>query len=267
MIFKIGFWKDKSHFLDKMTLGGLVKAFFQYYSIQAYLLVAAISTYFALQEIISYNLAWLSIGVAIILYPLIWYIIHRWILHSQWMYKSSLTAKVWKRIHYDHHQDPHRLEILFGALYNTLPTIVIATFPIGYYIEGIGGGFAAVAAGMILTCINEFMHCIQHLNFKPKNTWLKRRKELHMMHHFHDEDGNFGITNFIWDKLFGTYYERGDRKDKSAKVFNLGYTEEMAAAYPWVSDLSGGLDNRSPRERRKDYKKSGADVNDKGLEG
>ena len=25
-----------------------------------------------------------------------------------------------------------------------------------------------------------------------------------MAHHFHDETGNFGITSFLWDRLFGT---------------------------------------------------------------
>jgi hypothetical protein len=39
------------------------------------------------------------------------------------MFKVPMLAATWKRIHYDHHQDPNRLEILFGALHTTLPTI------------------------------------------------------------------------------------------------------------------------------------------------
>jgi hypothetical protein len=50
------------------------------------------------------------------------------------MWKSRLLASTWKRIHYDHHQDPNHLEVLFGALHTTLPTIAVATLPIGWAI-------------------------------------------------------------------------------------------------------------------------------------
>ena len=66
-------------------------------------------------------------------------------------------------------------------------------------------------------------------------------KRLHMAHHFHDERGNYGITNYFWDRLLGTFYERPERPEKSPTVFNLGYTEEVAKTYPWVKDLSGGI--------------------------
>ena len=77
-------------------------------------------------------------------------------------------------------------------------------------------------------------------------------KHRHMAHHFHDENGNFGITNFLWDRVFNTVYDRPDRPNKSPKVFNLGYTKEMAEKYPWVAELSGGLGHENPRQRRKE---------------
>jgi sterol desaturase/sphingolipid hydroxylase (fatty acid hydroxylase superfamily) len=70
-----------------------------------------------------------------------------------------------------------------------------------------------------------------------------------MAHHFHDESGNFGITNFFWDKAFGTFYERPDRQEKSDTVFNLGYTPEVAKHYPWVAKLSGGVATGHPSQR------------------
>lgn len=47
-------------------------------------------------------------------------------------------------------------------------------------------------------------------------------KTRHMDHHFHDETGNFGITNFTWDRVFRTLYRRVERPAKSPTVFNLG---------------------------------------------
>ncbi len=245
---KPSFWR-REHFLDRMNLKQLVVAYFQYPAVIAYLLLAAASTavWFAYPAGALATIA--SVAVAIILYPLVWYALHRWVLHSQWMYKMPLLAATWKRIHYDHHQDPNRLEILFGALHTTVPTIALATAPIGYLFGGIGGAAAGFAAGLLMTCFYEFCHCIQHLAYTPKHPMLVKMKQRHMAHHFHDETGNFGITNFFWDRLFGTSYEKVSQRKKSATVFNLGYTPEVAEKYPWVAKLSGGVATGHPSKR------------------
>ncbi|MBZ6378326.1 fatty acid hydroxylase [Pacificimonas flava] len=241
---------NKSHYLDRMTFKDLVVAYFQYYAIQAYLVLSAIAIYLAVQTPPTLVEGVFATGVAVVAYPLAWYVLHRWVLHSQWMYKSPLTATTWKRIHFDHHQDPNHLEVLFGALYTTLPTIVAIMGPIGYAIGGMGGLWVALAAGLLMTCVYEFVHCIQHLAYKPKNKWLQQMKARHMAHHFHDETGNFGITDFTWDRLFKTFYERTDRPKKSATVFNLGYDEAAAEKWPWVKVKSGEIHD-APTRRAK----------------
>jgi len=252
---RVGFWK-RTHHLNKMTFRELVVAYFQYYAIQAYLLLAVASLVVAYEYPTSAPRATTAVIFAVLAYPLAWYALHRWVLHGKWMFKSPLTAKVWKRIHYDHHQDPNHLEILFGALYTTLPTIAALTLPIGYAIGGVGGAAWAFASGLLMTCFYEFCHCVQHLSYKPKSKFLAAVKARHMAHHFHDETGNFGITNFSWDKLFGTFYERPERPAKSETVFNLGYTPEVAKIYPWVAKQSGGVETNHPRRRGEDDRKA-----------
>jgi len=245
---KPGIW-NRSHYLNKMTLSELVIAYFQYYAIQAYLVLAVLAAFAAAYSPPTLLQGAVAAGFAILVYPLVWYVLHRFVLHGRWMFKSPLTAKTWKRIHYDHHQDPNHLEILFGSLSTTLPPIVIMTVPVGWLIGGFGGAAVALCAGLLTTCFYEFCHCIQHLSYKPKNRMLAAMKARHMAHHFHDESGNFGITNFVWDKAFGTFYEREARPAKSATVFNLGYTDEVAATYPWVAEMSGGVAKGHPRQR------------------
>jgi sterol desaturase/sphingolipid hydroxylase (fatty acid hydroxylase superfamily) len=243
-----GFW-NRTHHLDRMTLRELVVAYFQYPAIVAYLLVSAIAIgLFFWRPAPLLNTA-AAIGVAILLYPLAWYALHRWVLHSRWMFKVPFLAATWKRIHYDHHQDPNHLEILFGALHTTLPTIALVTAPIGYAIGGFGGACAAFATGLLTTCVYEFCHCIQHLAYKPKNKLLAAMKQRHMAHHFHDETGNFGITNYFWDRLFGTFYPGVSSRAKSPTVFNLGYTPEVAERFPHVARLSGGVATGHPVTR------------------
>ncbi len=237
-----------------MSFRELVLAYFQYPAIIAYLALAAISIgVYAWRPAPPAPTA-LAIAAASLAYPLFWYLIHRYVLHSRWMWKHAWLAPTWKRIHYDHHQDPNHLEVLFGALHTTLPTIALGVFPLGYAIgaqwdAGLGGGMAALAAGLLTTCVYEFVHCIQHLAYKPKSRALAEMKRRHMAHHFHDENGNYGITTFFWDKVFKTYYDRPERPEKSPTVFNLGYTEEVAKQYPRVAELSGGVATGHPRQR------------------
>jgi sterol desaturase/sphingolipid hydroxylase (fatty acid hydroxylase superfamily) len=244
-----GIWK-RSHYLDRMTLKELWVAYFRYPAIIAYIALSIVSVgvWFARPAGAAATAA--AAGAVVLAYPLVWYALHRWVLHSNWMFKVPALASTWKRIHYDHHQDPNRLEVLFGALHTTLPTIAIVTLPIGYGIGGIGGAAAAFAAGLITTCVYEFVHCIQHLAYKPKWKLVAEMKKRHMAHHFHDERGNYGITNYFWDRRLGTFYDRAERPEKSPTVFNLGYTPEVARRYPWVAKLSGGVATGHPRKRR-----------------
>ena len=245
------FW-NRSHYLDRMNFRDLVVAYFQHYTIISYLvLTAAAVALYAFYPATPLATAG-AVGAGIVVYPFVWYMLHRFVLHGQWMYKRKVFAKTWKRIHYDHHQDPNHLEVLFGALHTTLPTIAVATLPIGYLIGGVGGAAAAFATGLLTTCYYEFVHCMQHLAFKPKSKLIGYMKQRHLEHHFHHESGNYGITNYGWDKIFRTYYHRKDIPKRSATVFNLGYDEDVAKDYPWVKELSGGIASGHPRRRSKE---------------
>ena len=245
---KGGFW-NRAHHLDRMTFRQLVVAYFQYPAIIAYLaLAASAAAVWAWRPAAAIQTAGAMLA-AVLLFPLAWYVLHRWVLHGSWMYKIAPLASTWKRIHYDHHQNPNHLEVLFGGLHTTIPTVAAVTIPVGYAIGGVGAAAAAFGTGMITTAVNEFCHCIQHLNYTPKNRLLLAMKQRHMAHHFHDESGNFGITNFAWDRLFGTFYGKVSDRRKSPTVFNLGYTPEVATRWPKVAELSGGVATGHPSTR------------------
>jgi sterol desaturase/sphingolipid hydroxylase (fatty acid hydroxylase superfamily) len=253
------FWR-REHHLDRMSFRELVAAYFQYPAIIAYLALAAAAVAAFAWRPAPLAPTLIAAAAAAFIYPLVWYLLHRFVLHSRWMWKSRLLASTWKRIHYDHHQDPNHLEVLFGALHTTLPTIALATAPLGWAIGALvapghpdaawGAAAAALATGLLTTCVYEFVHCVQHLAYKPRSKWLAEMKKRHMAHHFHDENGNYGITTFFWDKLFGTFYaSAAERPAKSPTVFNLGYTPEVAERWPYVAQLSGGVATDHPRER------------------
>ena len=65
----------------------------------------------------------------------------------------------------------------------------------------------------------------------------------HALHHFHSENGNYGIVTDVLDRVLGTEYEVGTGMGPSPTVRNLGYTSEEAKKYPWVAQL----DQAQPR--------------------
>jgi sterol desaturase/sphingolipid hydroxylase (fatty acid hydroxylase superfamily) len=235
----MGSWATNKYFLDKMTLADLIRAYFTHYAIMIYLLLAVITGALG----IAWTTEWwrtLIAALAVIpVYPLVWYLLHRFVLHGHFLYKRPGTARLWKRILFDHHRAPNDLGVLFGALYTTLPTLVLVILPIGWSIGGPAGIAAGLFMGLVTTCFCEFCHCIQHLPFQPRGQWLPQIKKLHIDHHFHSENGNFGFTNFFWDRVFGTFYPHPKLLPRSDRVVNLGYSSDHVIRYPWVARLSG----------------------------
>jgi len=259
---KLNFWKT-DYRLERMTLPRLWAAYFLYPAIQVYILLALLGAWLSWRWAASVWPLVAAVALVLVLYPLVWYLLHRFVLHGRFLYRSPLTAKVWKRIHFDHHRDPHDLKVLFGALHTTLPTIFFALGPLGWLIDGKAGAAAACAAGLLVTCFYEFCHCIQHLGYGPKSELVRRLKRRHLKHHFHDEHTNYGITNFVPDRIFGTFEEDHGGRKPSRTVFNLGYTEDEVRRYPWVARVTPDLDEETaarrgvgrrqpPRPRRRD---------------
>ena len=243
-------WHGRSYDLGRMTLPELWRAYLTYPAINLYFVLAVFSGGAAIFTARPWwHLILPSLAVFPV-YPLVWYGLHRFVLHGRFLYRMQWSAALWKRIHFDHHQDPHKLEVLFGAPYNTVPTMAIITGPIGYALAGWPGAGAAFATALVTTCVYEFIHCIQHLNYRPKNRLLQKLKRDHLVHHFHNENGNYGIVSFTPDILFRSYYSTLRNWPKSPTVFNLGYTIEEARRYPWVMELTGAPPHDRPASAR-----------------
>lgn len=231
-------WKNEDYLLNRMTFDDLVKAYVTYPAVQVYVVLIVAALVFGAVTTDAPVRFVMAIALGAALFPPAWYLIHRFVLHGSWMYKSPYLAKLWKRVHYDHHRYPNDLSVLFGGLHTTLPTILLVAAPVGFLINGAAGAGGAVAGTLIVTAITEFLHSGQHLAFEPKSSFWKVMKERHLAHHFHNENGNFGITEFYTDRLFGTFYRHKEDMPRSATARNLGYTDEMAETYPWVRELT-----------------------------
>ncbi len=245
-------WHGRSYDLGRMTLPELWAAYLTYPAINLYAALALLSGAYALLTLRHWQQLVLPVLAVLVIYPLVWYGLHRYVLHGRWLYRMRWSAALWKRIHFDHHQDPHKLEVLFGSPLNTLPTMALITGPVGYALAGWTGAATGLATALVSTCVYEFFHCIQHLNYKPKNSLVQKLKRDHLLHHFQNENGNYGIVSFLPDRVFNSYYPNAKDCPKSPTVFNLGYDLEEAKRYPWVMELTGAPPRDKPPSAMED---------------
>lgn len=224
--------------LAAMARTDLFRVWIGHRTVQLYLLLM-VASFVALVAIYGITInALLGVIAVAIAYPLVEYLLHRLVLHAKFLYKRPFTAKLWKRIHFDHHQDPDDPDVIFGSVDTLLPVAVVLSAPLGYLVAGPAGGLAALTMGFLVISMYEFFHCSSHLGAMPKNPYTALLKRLHMLHHFHNEKGNYGITSPLWDLILGTYYAGPQSVERSPTVRNLGYTQEEAEKYPWVAALS-----------------------------
>jgi sterol desaturase/sphingolipid hydroxylase (fatty acid hydroxylase superfamily) len=177
-------------------------------------------------------------AVAAIAAPVVEYCIHRFISHGTLMYKIKPTTAIWKRIHYDHHQNPANPAVLLGAPQQVIGGSILFALPIGWIVGGYQGAAAAVAVGLFHAGVVELVHANSHVPVLPDWRYFKYLKSLHLLHHFRNETVNFGVTSPLFDMLFRTYHATDRPLGRSASVRNLGYGADEARRYPWLSELN-----------------------------
>ena len=159
---------------------------------------------------------WLVAAGAALFY-LTEYSTHRFLFHarpSQWAW---LRAKQ-HRLHYDHHLEPARLDLLFLPLWYVVPNMIV-TAALAYAVLRNGGEVAALAVGAMLALLHyEWVHFVAHVPhtpWTPVGRWMKR---YHLRHHFVNEKLWFGVSNPAMDVVYRTFRDtRGGTRSKTTR--------------------------------------------------
>jgi dihydroceramide fatty acyl 2-hydroxylase len=134
------------------------------------------------------------------LWTLTEYWIHRAIFHLE--PKSLLGARlhwIFHGVHHDHPSDPMRLVM------PPIVTVPLAAAFLALFVVALGSAIGpATAAGFFFGYLQyDMLHYALH-HARPRSRVGRRLHELHMRHHFEDEERCFGVSAPWWDTIFGT---------------------------------------------------------------
>jgi 4-hydroxysphinganine ceramide fatty acyl 2-hydroxylase len=133
------------------------------------------------------------------------YTYHRYAFHAPPMRKIPFILMLQHRLHYDHHLEPARLDLLFLPLWFIVPNFVI-TGGLAWLVWPHPASVAALLAGTSAAILYyEWVHYVAHIAYRPRSAWGRYIKKYHLWHHFKNERLWFGVTNPSGDFMLGSY--------------------------------------------------------------
>jgi hypothetical protein len=192
--------------------------FLRHGSVAALLAAVVVEAVAFLTGLIEPHLALILLGA--LLFYLSEYGMHRFAFHAPplpWPWLRKLQH----RLHYDHHVEPNRLDLLFLPIWFLVPNLAVATALVAL-VFGMEPSLSALFGMMLAILHYEWVHYVAHIPYQPKTRFGRWLKQYHLRHHFISEKHWFGVSNPTLDHVFRTFREPGDvqKSDTTRKLFS-----------------------------------------------
>jgi sterol desaturase/sphingolipid hydroxylase (fatty acid hydroxylase superfamily) len=130
---------------------------------------------------------------------------HRFLFHAK-PSRVPFVLRLQHRLHYDHHVDPAKLELLFLPPWFLGPSLSLSAALSALATRGNRDLTASVVLGNLLGLLYyEWVHYVAHVPFRPVTPFGRWIRKYHLRHHFQNEKRSFGVTNPLLDRLAATY--------------------------------------------------------------
>ena len=154
---------------------------------------------------------WIVVGlftVGLFFWTFAEYMLHRYVFH--WVTEAKWSQRFHFIMHGSHHQYPRDKERLLmppvpGIL---MGSVLFGLFYVVFWVFGAPkltfGFFPGFFTGYLLY---SFVHRATHVMRPPKR--FKKLWMHHSLHHYRYPDKAFGVSNTLWDRVFGTMPPKG----------------------------------------------------------
>jgi sterol desaturase/sphingolipid hydroxylase (fatty acid hydroxylase superfamily) len=133
-------------------------------------------------------------------WTLLEYWLHRLFFH--WQPGGKWGERMHFLVHGVHHtwpRDKYRL-VMPPAVSISLYFIFLGIFLLLLGQRYAWGAHSGLVVGyMFYDLTHYYLH-----HYSPKTEYGRRLKKNHMLHHFKDHNSRFGVSNMVWDRVFGT---------------------------------------------------------------
>lgn len=163
--------------------------------------VASYFLYSALvHDRLSFSALLLLCVVALLVWTLTEYVLHRWVFHFH--AQSKLGKRLVYLFHGLHHEDPNDSTRLVmppvpGVLIMSLLYLLFSFFCPESYFHGFMAFF------IIGYLCYDYIHYATH-HFRMTSKVAKYVKKHHLKHHFRTPNARYGVSTPLWDIVFGT---------------------------------------------------------------
>jgi 4-hydroxysphinganine ceramide fatty acyl 2-hydroxylase len=146
--------------------------------------------------VLPFYLFWVLIGA--LTFYVSEYGFHRFAFHAE-PSRFAFVRKLQHRLHYDHHAEPDRLDLLFLPVWFLIPNLAVTALAFALLF---GSSVAASAMfGVALAIFHyEWVHYVAHIPYQPRTAFGLR-------HHYISEKFWFGVSNPSMDFIGGTFKE------------------------------------------------------------
>jgi sterol desaturase/sphingolipid hydroxylase (fatty acid hydroxylase superfamily) len=141
------------------------------------------------------------------------YLVHRYVLHGR--FPAGLCAvrnalhRLFDHLHYEHHQRPWDGNHINGTLKDT--GVFVAIFVALSWLAPLYTWPVFVAGLLVGYVAEEWIHHSCHF-YSFKGRFFRHLKSRHHYHHSrHGSDSIFGLSNGMWDAVFGTTMDAAER--------------------------------------------------------
>jgi sterol desaturase/sphingolipid hydroxylase (fatty acid hydroxylase superfamily) len=188
----------KNAYLEYLTKTSPIVIWLLYLPLVIYLpYVSAQSQLFSFSQII------MLFTLGLISWTLAEYLLHRFLFHAN--VQGSKSKRIQYILHGNHHHFPRDKQRLFMP---PVPSIFLASVWELFFFGLMGIGSLPFFSGFLLGyLLYGTMHYAIHA-IKPPFSWMKPLWRNHHLHHYKEEEKGFGVSSTLWDRVFGTMYEK-----------------------------------------------------------
>ena len=195
----------------RMFKSGLMEALSKvHYSVPLFIFIPAIVIF--ITEAFLHQIGLLPFLLFFIIGLAVWtateYLLHRFIFHY---YPTSEFGKrihfIFHGVHHDYPKDKKRL-VMPPSASIPLATAFYLLFSLFFKQNQLFAFFPGFLLGYL---IYDMLHyAMHHYNFK--SGVMKRIKQHHMLHHYHDPTKGYGVSSSLWDNILRSHFINSPKK-------------------------------------------------------